>query len=566
MENDSREDTGLVPAVNVTANVTTDHVTVSADDVPAQPSPDVTKGDESKSNRKGAVAGRKPMNQLCMKANRAIPQLWVIIACLAYIATSITAMQYGLYTTSAFLGARLDQAQVELKAQGDLLFREQLLYRQFDKVLGSQLSRGFMETYEDCLVRGISEADVHYFGLGFDYPDIRNQTVDWTTANCQRLHFTPQTSDKTPQQAVLTYWAKTTYRAHRLAGDVVSLVKQRVAVLWSRCLHTFQPRHSSPIDEPLRSVETETAASNHSAASKRSKMPSGFELHCEPSSPCRVAYTKPPGQATITAAISVEDIKKSVRKVTDISNLLVHIDILERVMEYLSTYTLGAEMLAVLVLLSGAQGSDLRAVFPKDLKYTFPRSPPNVNEYVLGSIILQLLPLFLLATGTAPTAHGDQFPLAEGVFMTMMGFLLMIHFFIPLSGLETSIGLSKAVMELYFIFQSNDAKVIEDGETTKTGEIEDGGATKAEKEMLDRLAKWRRQRFAQFQRRPISPTTTIREDLQAEIEALRAEKKLSVHIESDTESDGGHGTFVDLAGGMTLTTTEVESDWSIVDA
>jgi hypothetical protein len=208
MENDSREDTGLVPAVNVTANVTTDHVTVSADDVPAQPSPDVTKGDESKSNRKGAVAGRKPMNQLCMKANRAIPQLWVIIACLAYIATSITAMQYGLYTTSAFLGARLDQAQVELKAQGDLLFREQLLYGQFDKVLGSQLSRGFMETYEDCLVRGISEADVHYFGLGFDYPDIRNQTVDWTTENCQRLHFTPQTSDKTPQQAVLTYWAR----------------------------------------------------------------------------------------------------------------------------------------------------------------------------------------------------------------------------------------------------------------------------------------------------------------------------------------------------------------------
>jgi hypothetical protein len=251
--------------------------------------------------------GSRPSeDRLRSKAKRARPHVLVILACLAWFITTFTGMSTGLRGAVKGLEFHLQGAELEWKAQRSLLYREQILYSQLDKLLPVQLGKKYMETYDDCLARALQQANKRLFGLGFQYPDIRNQTIDWTVENCGRLHHAPQVLQPTAEQAIHIRWAQTCFQGRRVAEKVLEATVHHVALVRS----WFAKYVGSRFRKAPKQPPTHSLIVKRMETSKHSTMPFGFALECKDSS-CRPVYAPSPDTPTDKARISNEAVVKS---------------------------------------------------------------------------------------------------------------------------------------------------------------------------------------------------------------------------------------------------------------
>jgi hypothetical protein len=217
---------------------------------------------------------------------------------------------------------RHNQAVDEYLVLSQSKYTEDALYKNLDKVLSSQLNRGFMETHEDCLVRGLKEANYELYGLGFQYPDMRTQVMDWTMENCGRLQYTPQVviQDPTPQQAVLTYWADASYRSRRMLEGALGAVQQQARRFLKLLSSAFTNRKPSPLTEHVP-VSANTSGTLPPSRALH-KVPFGFALRCEPTESCRLVY--PSGSSNRANKVSVSrevlaKLKREIKEMRDAS-------------------------------------------------------------------------------------------------------------------------------------------------------------------------------------------------------------------------------------------------------
>jgi hypothetical protein len=261
---------------------------------------------------------RQRKDRLRSKAKRARPHILVILACLAWLITAFTVLSTGLIGAMRGLDCELEGATLELKAQRNLEYQEDMLYAQLDEFLPTQLGKDYMETYDDCLARALQQADGHLFGLGFQYPDIRNQTIGWATDNCGRLHYAPQVSQPTIKQNVLNRWAQTRYQGRRFAGQLLQTTTHHVTLVrfWLAKHMDFQflkiPKQSHTHEPPFVSMETPEGP----------VMPSGFVLDCE-KSPCRPVYVPTTHTPTDKARVCDEAIAKSQANIQKLCDLWI---------------------------------------------------------------------------------------------------------------------------------------------------------------------------------------------------------------------------------------------------
>jgi hypothetical protein len=171
------------------------------------------------------------------------------VACLAYVVAAIMTFRIGLHNISVYLKPQVEVAQLELQVQTNLKYREQALHIRLDKVMDTHLSRNFIDTYDDCLVRGITEVDQQLFGLGFQYPAIRDPSIHWTVRECKRLLYTPQLWQPKAQRA---FWTRGTYRLRHITAKALNLIMHQASSLglggtWEQVLHPREVQcHVSP--------------------------------------------------------------------------------------------------------------------------------------------------------------------------------------------------------------------------------------------------------------------------------------------------------------------------------
>jgi hypothetical protein len=150
----------------------------------------------------------------------------------------------GLLCISALTGVRLERAQLELQVQTNVMRQETLLYSQLDFILESRMDWVPRESHEECLNRGLEIANYHLLDRGFDYEDIRRQTMDWVEDNCGRLMYTPQIFTPFQTSPVMNY-AGIRSRSYLLIEKAYSLLKERASSIWNRLFRSDHKKNDT---------------------------------------------------------------------------------------------------------------------------------------------------------------------------------------------------------------------------------------------------------------------------------------------------------------------------------
>jgi hypothetical protein len=153
----------------------------------------------------GTPNSQQYQDQQHYKAKQALPHIAVLLKCILFLTMVFAVFGIGLRLLSLGLKSDLDRAEVALRDHSNVQYREQLLYIRSIDVTSTQLRARFMEKHEDCLVRGMHHVDQELFGIGLQYPDIRNQSIEWTTENCGRMHYALKVVMPLTQKDDLTY-------------------------------------------------------------------------------------------------------------------------------------------------------------------------------------------------------------------------------------------------------------------------------------------------------------------------------------------------------------------------
>ncbi|KAF2023749.1 hypothetical protein EK21DRAFT_118471 [Setomelanomma holmii] len=528
-----------------------------------------------------STTARSPRDRLRIrtKAKRARPRVLELIACLAYIVMMFTTLSIGLLNLSHFLTPRLYDAQVELRALGNLKYREQMLYTRLDKLLSTQLSRRFGETYEECLARSLVEANDAFFGLGFQYPEIRQPTVEWAMENCGRLLFTPQRVIATLQEAVLhavvrQRWALGVYRARLLTEKFCSLVTSS----WNHWLARVRSHLAVPGDTPTHHrPTTDGNVRDQLLSSLPAKLPFGFDLACDGKSLCRPVYTQLPDKATI----SNDNVTKSIRKVQELSTFRTKLNIFQHLMACLALFFVPFQVVFLVAYLVMSVYIRKTAPSRKPQRITATLSSQTFfdrwsseENYAVISIAFQLLAMVgHVITERLP--KDADYSIMFGLMFFMIGVTLLIQLFVPAERLENVFNIREVVKELYVIAKSRDVESVAGPNPPKVNSDAPFGnkqpladrqqnqdnvqphstasASSGQPESLTHLPE-------------VSLDSTVQEDLREELNALRQKHKQQAYVESLSEFESEEEEFVDLAGSITPMTTDVESGWSVVEA
>jgi len=541
----------------------TTSTTTANDSAPQADQNDKPETPEASQGPSTAAKARQARDGLRVKTKRARSRILILIACLAYIVTTFTTASMGLQDISSYLKPRLEDARVNLRAQGNLRYRERMLYTQLDKLQDMRLRRGgFMETYEECLARGLLEANQQFFGLGFQYPDIREETIEWTEENCGRLLYTPQISGPTTQQAILNHWARTTDTARRVFEKTMDIVTST----WVRCINVFGIRSPKVNEHP---VTSEDLPRGRVSPATRPDMPFGFSLDCD-ASRCRLIYLKTADAPADKATISHDEIIKSVLKADGLARFCTKVNYLQRTMASLALFFVPLEILFLVAYsAAGIYAYSLTpSAPPKTDKALHPsvqtiRRLTNEEKYAAVSMLLQFVAMLAHSISDSRGSEVGKSALYTGMFMTALGLTMFINLFFPAGQPETGHHISKTIKELRTILTSAVEEPVSAPVPAETSPKFNNHLTF--KELQDLMSRSSR-KASPARRESVSLATTVQEDVRSEVEAMREEQKHHAYVESDSDSDFDGEPFVDLAGGITPTTEEVEPDVVVVDA
>jgi hypothetical protein len=515
---------------------------------------------------------------------RAIPRLLLLVACIVYLSSSLLAVNTGIFSISKVVYPQHDRAVAEFQAQSFAQYKEELLYGRVDNLLSTQLNRGFMETHQDCLARGLEQADYELFGLAWQYPDIRTQVMDWTMENCGRLQYTPQVvaQHPTPQQTVLTYWADAKYRSRRMLEGALGAIRQQARHVWIRLSSAFLDNKSASITKHV-SVSANTTTAPFSIRSLP-KVPFGFALSCDPLQSCRLVYPPVPSLHSDQVTISPKALAKLKRQTEVLHAFCIHLDkglwatgrlvsILDQVIHLLETIILASLIGSILYM---AVTRTYRT--PRKMKTKF--ALRFMHVFCAGKLVLDS---FFKYPIDVPY---DELKVFLGLFMLLVGLSMLVQFFVtPSPKLENVNLVYTQIKELYLIARG--CEVPDDGfinmltyfgiltqeEDPEPKPVED---LTTDADTTSSFSDDDQQRYHSPEpyHRLAFPTTSFQEDIDACAKAyqhlLNAQQAMDFDVESEsdteTELDSEEGSFVDLASGVTPNLTDVESGWSVVDA
>ncbi|KAF1939679.1 hypothetical protein EJ02DRAFT_424588 [Clathrospora elynae] len=519
--------TGSASAVNMTSQTARNDTIV---DEPAKSNP------------------RKSENSCRVKLQRARPRIVLLITCIAYLITAFTTLNIGSLSISNFINSRLKRAQLQLRTQSNIMHREQALYGVLDTLVSSRLDRGFMESHEHCLVRGLQTADQRLFGLGFQHPDICDQVVDWTMENCGRLQFTPQVIQPTPRHAVLTYWAKASYRSRQLAERALGFKKYT---------HNVHVLTGEELQQPLIDRRSSTP------------VPFGFQMLCTQSQPCRLFYPKSSNDRSDKETVSGEALVKTARKVADLNAFCTKLNVNRLTIQYGLIFALMSLQMCLVIVHIAGMAFEARL---ESWMFLLPKLDIPVSREqkygMIWSTLQAITSLVYMKLATGPSCRDDT-TMIVGLAMSLLGFSMLARFFFPGSK-HNAPRAHDQVKELYLIIQGRDIP----GE--KEEEVEDQGKKEEEFDQTN----------YEPHHRIVSPHMTIQEDIRTahiamqkrhdamrilrgslrEMQDSRAiiDSVVETKTEPDTESNSNSDSdsefdnegSIDLAGGITPSITD----------
>ncbi|KAH7380381.1 hypothetical protein DE146DRAFT_793607 [Phaeosphaeria sp. MPI-PUGE-AT-0046c] len=212
---------------------------------------------------------------------------------LIYVITIFTAASVGFAMIQRSMTPSIIHAQVETYSVRLSLFEEQIINTQLDELTSTRLGRNFIETYDECLVHGLKHANRQFRGLGFQYPHVRDQTIEWTMENCGRLHHAPRTLQLNFEVKVLTQIVRAAYKTRRIAEMFAAFAQEKVMALWADIPAKWSVKASMIGQEQPVAQKTPSFTSRTSSPPRRTSMPFGFRLLCEGASSCRLVYAPP---------------------------------------------------------------------------------------------------------------------------------------------------------------------------------------------------------------------------------------------------------------------------------
>ncbi|KAH7385968.1 hypothetical protein BKA66DRAFT_548650 [Pyrenochaeta sp. MPI-SDFR-AT-0127] len=511
-----------------------------------------------------------------MKAESACQRISFAFARLAHFATALVVISIGLFHVSSFVNSRLERAQSLLELQSSVMHREQLLYGRLDNLLTTQLSRGFMENHETCLVRGLDTANDQLLGLGFLYPEIRNQTMDWTMENCARLFYVPQpVAELTVQQIVLTSWARSSYRARKMAEQGLSFVKRNAQSIWSWLFNTGSILDSFTPSGPYQGYRKVHKDLNDNQF--HSKMPFGFDLSCERSHVCRLVFPHASNDRYDRTMIPAEVVETTRRAAAELFNFQTRLHTVQHTITVLLWVLIPLQYL--LVIRYGASNFSTSMLDPKFLRtWSFRKKFKHwlqEEKTVLVSLVLELFAFGVCEIIKWGPHAGGEFAMIWGLFLSMTGFSILVSFLVTTSPWGDISRLCSYVKKLRLAIQDNAFPTLAgmnetfppDDQHSKDSDQDFHIQPGMTRNMLGELG------LVPPKTHCVSSLSQaaliIKENMQAEFKVVQEDQKTQtaseLEDEDDSESDTEDEDIVDLAGGITPTITEGDLDWSIVD-
>ncbi|KAF1849380.1 uncharacterized protein K460DRAFT_415758 [Cucurbitaria berberidis CBS 394.84] len=518
---------------------------------------------------------RKVKDRQRIKAERARPRIMIIIACLAYLATALLAINIGLLNISNFIEPRLALAESETQAESFGIVRERMRLIRLEKLLAGQLSRMSMESHEECLARGLQAA--HKIHDGFQYADVRNQTMDWVMENCGRLLYTPQVADPSLQQTVLAHLTHTSNRGRQIAEEAVSFVKQKAHWILHRLFSTDLAQDDSARIEYVQAHDQFPKSSNNPLP--RIQMPFGFDLACEDYSPCRLIYphksTNPYSKPTFT----IVKFRASAHKFAELSIVKARLDTLRAAFDMLVFVLVLAYGCLIVIYIRVKAFKPAQIILPatsleegQSILSIIMLLISREDKYLFGSLALEVVSSLLYCSTLYASRTGGKLSMIWGLFMSMVGLSMMASFLVPSSQLEDIFMISKSAKELWLIMQDREIP----GSASKEKKVTRGTRPNTET-ALNQIKKDSLSTGVQPERllplsyettsRSISPTTVKQENIQAEeLQALYEERSIeNSDSEFGTDSEIDSEDSDDLAGRFATTSNDLESGWSVVD-
>ncbi|EMD58894.1 hypothetical protein GGP41_000592 [Bipolaris sorokiniana] len=484
------------------------------------------------------------------KLDRARPRVMLLTACFVYLTTTLFAFQISVTSILNLISPEYERFNDQLLAYSSALRKEQIVYSRLDNVLSSELNRGFMETHEDCLVRGLERANHELIGLGFRYPDVREKIMEWTMENCGRLQHAPQVvnEEPTPQEAVLTYWASLSYHARRIAKETLELVKQKLGWVLGRLLDSDQHEDASPrIDH---AADDEDMHTDDSVTSERvlPKIPFGFALQCQPDLPCRLYYPTDSTADSQELHVSPETINKFEQRTAELFTFNNTLDQMGsiisqalRVVVYFEIFFLSLSVIMFIYSL----------IIKSDSSYSHLGTEAT---YLIKSMMIEHL-------SAAAAFTLDKYPgifpnirsaLVFAFIITTLGLNMVLKLLLSGSQLETIYNIRQSLHDLYLILRN---RKIPGEEYTPQVDDEGNEGTKDDNPKTESSSRENDSRENKAiaaspipssplkpHHRFADPTTTVQEDIRRSRESLRQERTEQQIANERTEGDGGFDT------------------------
>ena len=507
------------------------------------------------------------------KAKYSLPRLLVIGACVSYMFAEVWGLTLGLHFVNEYASARVRQAESAMGVASEDLPIERTMYTQLDQLLNTELQWQYMENYQHCLVRGLFTAKESFPVHAFDmHPDVRNQTLNWISENCDKLFFTPQVHPSN-----MSLLRKVAEDARRVAKDALALLKHRVLLLRRRFRGTNVTGHATT---------TANQTFEWPISTESERLLCSFRLNCDEYTRCRLVYRgkvyewkEPPSADVANANMDILKWSFPFKKYLRIIRVLLS------ALYFLEAYVLVCSVIALHLSLPQLQSPPPQsfksslAELKLRIRQLFDHRgmSDNIDRFWIGGVMC--MPLRCRSFSDSLACCNMLLP--AGLIMIAIfpvGCSLGFLFSIPGSKWNAR-SLYRASTELWKILQGDEAFL---KSLSKKGTK--GASTTAKTSPATKPA-------SKIGNRPISPATSLAEDLQQARETLHAERDQTSDDDetedtsssdeaddtSSSSSDSDHtpasetvsdfdsdtdsaASFVDLAGGATPAISEEGSE------
>jgi hypothetical protein len=522
----------------------------------------ITNAECPKLESSGMGCSRKACNPTLSKKELASPRILVLMLGFAYLAISCIIMNISGQAMRGYLQPYIHSINTQIEVAESLTNQKNMLYTQLEGVLSHPLSKSFMESYEECLARGLTSANNQFLGIDFtQYPEVRDETMNWATENCDRLFHAPRVLNDSPEEVKLTYWIKATYTTRQYARRAFTHFKRKASLI-RMCLAGNKQIHV------VTEGKAENSKSDH--LTRHLYMPFGFEAFCHLSSPCKLVYRN--SSVPTSTMVNLEELTtEAATEAATCSKLDELVGIYMRYNTFLIACFSLLEIMAGLAYMMttrclsnhGSPWSVASTTPSRPLKYlTHLR---DGERYACGSLVIQFAVILAQLKLHSFISSGSHFLLLFSVAICGLSVMLNLGFLFPDDQIEEFKSMISASNELYLIMQGRESEipiclVSSSGKTASANDHSPprGSSASDQLEVRSKVA-------ARF----VSPMTTIHEDIQAELKTMRAQQsepwRSRFEVDSDSDEDTDDEIFVELGCSAIPTVVERQDDWTLVD-